>query len=177
MNRNIIVCLFLLTLCNASAHNYDDLLDSIYVIQCKTVPIRFHYQVEIYNQTRRIEDVKNILFKNINEDDTLTIIELYKDGYDTNYSVKWRNNMLDFSSYRFSINEESKEELLLHYNEEECIIPLELLNYLKEDEYNKIDNFAKEKEKMLHTGYYYLSCTKIIFKSNNFVLKNVWLNI
>ena len=43
---------------------------------------------------------------------------------------------------------------LLHNNEEECIIPLKLLNYFKEDEYNKIDNYAKEKEKVLHTGYY-----------------------
>jgi hypothetical protein len=78
MGRLFFLFLFLLYHFYTFAYSFDEILDSIYTVQCRNMPLEFRYQVDLYNKTRRTEEVKSLLFRNTTQNDTLIIVELYK---------------------------------------------------------------------------------------------------
>ncbi len=176
MKRYLLVYFCLLCGCRSYAYTYDDILDSIYTIQCNNIPEIFCCQVNKYDKIRRYEGLKKLIFKDINENDTLVIAELYSDFYNLNYSLKWRNDMLDLISYTLS-NIDKNRDIKVLINEGEPLISLELLNNLQMGKTEEIDAYVQKKEKTLHSESYHLSFTKIILNNNSFNIYHIWIHI
>ena len=176
MRRLFFLFLFLSHHFYTFAYSFDEILDGIYTVQCRKIPLDFRYQVDLYNKIRRTEEVKSLLFRNTSQNDTLIIIELYRECYYMNYSLKWRNGQKDFASYRL-LTKNNKEEFLLSENIEDSIIPQTILNNIKTEDFGKIESIMKEREKSLHTENYYLSYTKVIIKKQRFVIEYKWFKI
>ena len=154
MRRLFFLFLFLLHHFYTFAYSFDEILDSIYTVQCRNMPLEFRYQVDLYNKTRRTEEVKSLLFRNTTQNDTLIIVELYRECYYMNYSLKWRNGQKDFASYRLLTKSNKKIE-----------------------DFGKIESIVKERDKTLHTENYYLSYTKVIIKKQRFAIEYKWFKI
>lgn len=176
MRRLFFLFLFLSHHFYTFAYSFDEILDGIYTVQCRNIPLEFRYQVDLYNKIRRTEEVKSLLFRNTSQNDTLIIIELYRECYYMNYSLKWRNGQKDFASYRL-LTKNNKEEFLLSENIEDSMIPLTILHNIKIEDFGKIESIVKEKDKTLHTDNYYLSYTKVIIKKQRFAIEYKWFKI
>lgn len=174
MKHTFFIVIFLLCFCSTHADSFEKVLDSLYVIQCKTIPDFFRNQVNEYDSIRRNVDVRKLLFMNVNKNNTIVITELYRAFYYLNYSIKWRNEMSDYVTYSL-YKENNKNIIYKSMDTEESLLPLKILNLLQEENFEEIRFYAMEKEKLFHSDSYFLFYAKIIFKGDAFVIHNRWI--
>lgn len=161
------------------AHNWDHILDSIYVIQNINIPKSpeiFQLQFISYEKLRR--DVKKELFSNIKKRDTLFIIELYGGYFERSHAIKWKSRKSDYNSYGFKhIPRTKRDTLIFNNNKEECLIPDSIMCLLERNEIETIKQNTRKKDKTVRTGLSYISFTKIVFSKNKYRITNFWIKI